>query len=47
MARSIKKGPFVDQHLMSKAAAAQATLGDGRSSRPGVVGPPSFPISSV
>ena len=27
MARSIKKGPFVDQHLMSKAAAAQESGG--------------------
>ena len=27
MARSIKKGPFVDQHLMSKAVAAQESGG--------------------
>jgi small subunit ribosomal protein S19 len=27
MARSIKKGPFVDQHLMSKASAAQESGG--------------------
>ena len=37
MARSVKKGPFVDQHLLAKASKLPATLVAPPSSRHGVV----------
>ena len=46
MPRSLKKGPFVDDHLLAKVD-AQNEKAPSRSSRPGRAARPSSPTSSV